>query len=357
MFPRVLWPSGLAIPIVSLALLAAGAAGGCGTSPVWAPPPASSIPVPPAPAPAEPNNQPEQQAGAAEPLPAAPTPAAISADLPGDLDGRLAASATCSEKECIVPGLYPPSPAIDGRAPAAAWSHDLAAEGSELSFPKHSGVDLYGVVLKGSVKVRGVEPKAKVMEAKPWVAFRAPGAGVSVAAGEAGTRVVLAAVSGGEPIAEVVVQLRGKDPKRLAWKTRPSPVETINLAAATDLAWGGGAMHARIGFEGAAQRASLGILLASKDAPVPQHKHDTSWEILIALRAGGTLKRAERADATDIAQVSVEDGSVAAIAKGALHTWEPAGVKPLVALQMYVPPGPEQRFKALAAPPVSAPAP
>jgi mannose-6-phosphate isomerase-like protein (cupin superfamily) len=42
------------------------------------------------------------------------------------------------------------------------------------------------------------------------------------------------------------------------------------------------------------------------------------------------------------------DGMVVAIPKGALHAWEPAGSKPLIALQIYVPPGPEQRFKKLA---------
>ena len=106
-------------------------------------------------------------------------------------------------------------------------------------------------------------------------------------------------------------------------------------------------MHARIGFEGDGQKASLGVLLGSKDAPVTQHKHDGSWEILVALRAEGTARRAESAAASETAKVSVSDGTVVAIPKGALHAWEPGGTKPLVAVQLYVPPGPEQRFKEL----------
>jgi mannose-6-phosphate isomerase-like protein (cupin superfamily) len=251
-------------------------------------------------------------------------------------------------RECAIPGLYPPSPAIDGKAPAAVWSHDIAEQGSALSFPKHSGVDLFGVVLKGAVKVKGADGQDAGGSIKPWVAFRAPGAGVTVTAAEPNSRVIFALVSQGDPIAEVVVELRGKDKKRLSWKQRPARIEAVNLALAKDLAWGGGAMHARLGFEGAAQRASLGVLMASKDAPVAQHRHDTSWEILIALRAEGTVKRADSAESTELAPASVSDGMVVAIPKNTLHAWQPSGTKPLVALQLYLPPGPEQRFKKLA---------
>ena len=132
--------------------------------------------------------------------------------------------------------------------------------------------------------------------------------------------------------------------------------ESVNLAEAKDLAWGGGALHARIGFEGSGQRASLGVLMVSKDAPVAQHRHDTSWEILVALRAEGTLKRADSAESTELAPVDVSDGMVVAIPKNTLHGWQPSGTKALVALQLYLPPGPEQRFKKLAEP-ATAPAP
>jgi mannose-6-phosphate isomerase-like protein (cupin superfamily) len=289
-------------------------------------------------------------------------PSPMPGALPGDIDGKLAASAVCSQKECALPGLYPASPAIDGKSPAAVWSHDIAAQGASVTFPKHADVDVLGVVLKGSVKLKGVEAKEAGPSAAPWVAFRAPGAGVSVSAAAAGTRVIFAVVGKGAPITEVIAGLRGKDAQRLAWKDRPAPLQTVDLGAAKDLAWGGGAMHARIGFEGvgqkegAAPKASFGVLMGSKDAPVAQHRHDASWEILVALRGEGTCKRAATAAATDVAPLSVSDGTVVAIPKGALHAWEPAGTKPLVALQLYVPPGPEQRFKQLAEP-VSAPSP
>jgi mannose-6-phosphate isomerase-like protein (cupin superfamily) len=268
--------------------------------------------------------------------------------LPTDIDGKLAANASCAQKDCILAGLFPPIPAIDTKSPAAIWSHDIATAGSSVSFPKHGGLDLLGVVLKGAVKLKGAEAKEAGPSAGAWVAFRASGAGVSVTAAEANTRVIFALVTPGEPIAGAVAALRGKDAKKLTWADRPAPLQVVDLNASKDLAWGGGAMHARMGIEGDRQRASLGVLMASKDAPVPQHKHEGSWEILIALRAEGTARRAASAEATDTAPIKMTDGMVVAIPKGALHAWEPAGSKPLIALQIYVPPGPEQRFKKLA---------
>jgi mannose-6-phosphate isomerase-like protein (cupin superfamily) len=106
-------------------------------------------------------------------------------------------------------------------------------------------------------------------------------------------------------------------------------------------------MHARIAFEGAGQKASLGMLMASKDAPVPQHQHDDAWEILAVLRGHGTARRAD-APGAELAAFAVSDGAVVAVPKATQHAWTPAGDVPLVAVQLYVPPGPEQRFKKLA---------
>lgn len=344
-----------------LAALGVGAvfSAGCGASAEWVPPPAVVIPV----APAESDNAPsgqglaelEAMAGAMPeeppseaPKPAGPSP--MAADLPQDVEGKLSAHEVCAQKECAIAGLYPPLVSIDGKAPAALWSHDLGAENTSLVFPKHRGVDLYGVVLKGKAAIMGAERGAARKDAVPWTAFRAPGAGVSVVAAAPNTRIVFALVGDGEPIAETVVKLRGKDGKKLAWNERPSPVALSDLKASSDLAWGGGAMHARIGFEGEGQRASLGLLMASKDAPVPEHRHDTSWEFLAVLSVDGTLKRADSAASTETKAIPLTDGQVVMIPKAHLHAFQPGNTKNLVAIQLYLPPGPEQRFKKLANP-------
>jgi hypothetical protein len=281
--------------------------------------------------------------------PAASAPEPISGDLPADLDAKLVIHAVCKDRECLVPGLYPAGAAADGGAPAAIWSHDLPDKGTTITFPRHSGVDLYGVVLAGKVRIKPLEPGARAVDLARWGALRAPGAGVSVVAPEGAARMVLAVAGDGAPIAETAAQLKDrKTLKLVAWQTRPSAVETSDLSAATDLAWARGAMHARIGFEGGG-RASFGILFASKDAAVAPHTHDASWEILAPLTADGTLKRASSAGASELTEVAVTDGTVIAMPKATLHQWLPGGKKPLFAVQMYVPPGPEQRFKKLAA--------
>lgn len=332
----------------SAPLLFVLAALGCGPAAAWTPPPAKEVPAAPrpdelrrtAPSPAT-----ATATATAAPIEAAPSP--IPGDLPADLDAKLVTHAVCKDRECLVPGLYPAGAAADGGAPAAMWSHDLPEKNTSLTFPRHSGVDLFGVVLSGKVRVKPLEPAAKTFELGTWGAFRVPGAGVTVLATEGAARLVLAIAGDGAPIAETAARLKDrKTAKQVNWRSRPSPVATVDLAAAPDLAWGKGAMHARLGFEGG--RASLGLLLASKDAPVPPHAHDAEWEILAALTADGTAKRAAAPGETDMTEIPVTDGTVVAMPKGVLHAWVPGGTKPLFAVQMYLPPGPEQRFKKLA---------
>lgn len=278
-----------------------------------------------------------------------PAPAPISSELPEKVDAKLVIHAVCNDRDCLVPGMYPSGAAAEGGAPAAIWSHDLPDKASSLTFPRHTGVDLYGVVLSGNVKLKPLELQSKAAELSRWKAFRAEGAGLIIAADGGPARLLLAVVSDGEPIAQTAALLKDKKTqKKVAWSTRPSSIEVIDFVATTDLAWGGGAMHARLGFTRG--RASLGLLLASKDAPVARHLHDASWEILAPLTADGTFKRGASPgpDTTDLTELPMTDGQVAAMPKNTLHQWIPAGTKPLFAVQMYVPPGPEQRFKKLA---------
>ncbi|MFO0587790.1 MAG: hypothetical protein U0441_09635 [Polyangiaceae bacterium] len=276
-------------------------------------------------------------------------PEPISGELPKAADLKLVIHAVCKDRDCLVPGMYPSGAAAEGGAPAAIWSHDLPDKASSLTFPRHRGVDLYGVVLSGKVKLVPLEMASKAGDLATFQAFRAEGAGVKIAADGGPVRLLLAVASDGEPIAQTAALLKDrKTLKKVAWTSRPSAIEVVDFNAAADLAWGGGAMHARLGFTKG--RAAFGLLLASKDAPVARHLHDASWEILAPLTADGTFKRAGTTgpDAADLTDVPMADGEVAAMPKNTLHQWIPAGKKPLFAVQMYVPPGPEQRFKKLA---------
>jgi mannose-6-phosphate isomerase-like protein (cupin superfamily) len=84
---------------------------------------------------------------------------------------------------------------------------------------------------------------------------------------------------------------------------------------------------------------------------VAEHDHDAQWEVLLAIRAKGTLEvRApgKPGEADAVQSLEVGAGTIVTMPAGVRHAWKPDGTEPLLALQLYVPPGPEQRFKKLA---------
>ena len=117
----------------------------------------------------------------------------------------------------------------------------------------------------------------------------------------------------------------------------------VRAAMAPELTWAGGAMHAHLDVEkDLSPNAYLGRL--SGTAPVVEHAHADSWEIVCAIEAAGTFTQ-------DGKEQRLSPGQVVAIPPGAKHAWKPDPGKSLVAIQIYAPPGPEQRFRVLAAPP------
>ena len=80
----------------------------------------------------------------------------------------------------------------------------------------------------------------------------------------------------------------------------------------------------------------------SKNAAVADHVHDKEWEFLAIVEGAGELSRKASG------KVPVNGATFAAVKPGEQHGFKPAGDKPTYAVQMYWPPGPEQRFKKLA---------
>lgn len=144
---------------------------------------------------------------------------------------------------------------------------------------------------------------------------------------------------------EGLVAVATVDLPECAVLSRPAgTTHVVRGAAATPLTWPGGAkgaMTARldVGVE-VSPEAYLGRLEGT--AGVPEHVHAGSWEVLFALEGAGTLR-------LDGAPVRVGPGDVVLVPAGKRHAWTPDPGTRLRAVQMYVPPGPEQRFKALAA--------
>jgi mannose-6-phosphate isomerase-like protein (cupin superfamily) len=112
---------------------------------------------------------------------------------------------------------------------------------------------------------------------------------------------------------------------------------------AEKLVWAGGKMSARLDYRSPRPRQSdlyLGRLEGT--AAVPEHTHDASWEIVAAVEASGTIS-------LDGKEQRLGPRQIVVVPPGTKHAWKPDPGTKLVAIQMYSPPGPEQRFIALAA--------
>jgi mannose-6-phosphate isomerase-like protein (cupin superfamily) len=115
------------------------------------------------------------------------------------------------------------------------------------------------------------------------------------------------------------------------------------------LAWGKGAYHARIGFAAdASSHASLGILKMSADGVVAPHVHEKEWEHMAILQGEGDfIQGVGEGEHT----LHASDGAIFSVPPATRHQWKPARTRPFLGIQVYTPPGPEQRFKQLAAAP------
>jgi len=125
-------------------------------------------------------------------------------------------------------------------------------------------------------------------------------------------------------------------------RSRPAMRKTvIRATSAAKLEWASRTMSAHLDVTPVASpELYLGRLEGT--APVAEHSHASSWEILAALDANGTL-------VLDGTEGHVGPRQIVMIPPGAKHAWKPEAGSKLVAIQMYAPPGPEQRFVALAA--------
>ncbi len=209
---------------------------------------------------------------------------------------------------------------------------------------------------------RGSEPASKSPVLAVFIDLQARGAPVKVRACE---YVVLAIAKGhanasGEELAvgDTVVfhgaggfDVKGDGLALLAAiheDTCPGPAEermskvVVKASRAPDLAWANGRMHVHLDVQNElARTAYVGRFEAA--VAVPEHEHDASWEVLATIEGKGTLTVAGK-------PIELAPRSVVAIPPATKHAFVPADGARLVAIQIYTPPGPEERFKSLAAP-------
>ncbi len=146
---------------------------------------------------------------------------------------------------------------------------------------------------------------------------------------------------------QITVSLEG-DATVLAARARLAacdapPLRTVVKAdAARDLSFMHGTMHARLDLDDRGVAPSFYFGRLSGTAAVAEHAHAGTWELLCAVEAAGTFTLAG-------APSRLAGRTCVTVPPDTKHSWQPDTGSTLTALQMYWPPGPEQRFKKLAA--------
>ena len=121
------------------------------------------------------------------------------------------------------------------------------------------------------------------------------------------------------------------------------PLATVVKAdAAHDLTFMHGAMHARLDLDDRNVAPSFYLGRLSGTAAVPEHAHAGTWELLCAVEAAGTFTLSGTPQ-------HLGPRTCVTVPPDTKHSWQPDAGSTLSAVQMYWPPGPEQRFKKLAA--------
>ncbi len=311
------------------------------------------------------------------PPPAVATPSATatasapppSKRAPADVAAALASAPpfervhSCAT-DCVLPTFVPDGQTPAPGAPLWHWEATLAPR-AKLAFPRDPDASVLGVVFRGEVLFGG-QPFERL-------AFHARGGELTLEAGPAGAR-VLVAVAVARPeraktqsprsVADLVA-LRTADAARAkplrTWTKRPlhdpahppkfeDPYST-SMATAPSLRWAEGAAAAepllwdepetRLAFE-----ASLTLLSFGAGAAVNEHVHAAEWEALAIVQGGGIMTLGEGATQT---RTHVRPGQLLLVPAGTKHAFHGSPDGPLVALQLYGPPGPELRFRSLAA--------
>lgn len=285
-------------------------------------------------------------AGPAATLSATAPTSAAPTGLPTTFDWKDGTFGCAAGSTCDIPYFSSPGGRIDG-APLAIDITESGAGGGDR-YPWEPAIELIGVVLSGHVDVTPIEDGATAPPLKDlgvWSGFRAPGGGVLVRAhGDAPARVMNIYVlrSGkGAVAAKMSDPELERQPEISTNFKRTDPVTAFHLAEVPALVWGGGEFRVHIGWEDPKAPAVVDAVVFGPSAKVPEHVHPKEWECLLALSGEGTItiKGAPR---------DVGPGTMTCIPPNTKHAWTPRGEAPLVGVQVYTPPGPEQRFKTLA---------
>ncbi|NUP09288.1 MAG: cupin domain-containing protein [Polyangiaceae bacterium] len=259
---------------------------------------------------------------------------------PPRLDDRV----VCDRGTCVATLALSKAPVAPSDAPSVAhlWEHQIAP-GATLTVPRDDAFAVIAVVLEGSAHDTPViedEPTPDgPLEPLTGVFYR--GGGFSLRAEGGAARVLLASV--------LRRDLGSFKTKGSTWSKRPtgSGDSIVRFDLRTQaFVFGGGKMNAILGLEDRKDRApdaSCSLLGIAAGGAVPEHVHANEWELLAIVSGDGRMSLGE---GPNKASRDVKPGNIVHIPKGVLHAFQSTSTEPVIAIQLYTPPGPEQRFKA-----------
>lgn len=236
----------------------------------------------------------------------------------------------CDHSVCVMP-----LSALSATAPGLARVV-LLEPGASLHVPASRAMDVLGVVLSGTVDVRG-EGRDVAESASEWTAFL-----------QRNGAVVLQALRDVGPALVVVVVAEDPAPEALS-EPGESTLTLRDLRQTSPQSWASGAFVARTVFDATdSPRASLTLLSVGARTAMPTHVHAESTELLVPILADGMLHVASSSEPTMGAGNVVRAGQAQRVAAGQAHGWIAGGTLPFVAVQSYVPAGPERSYGRLA---------
>ncbi len=242
----------------------------------------------------------------------------------------------CGSKEppAVPPGTLVTPPDPPAKKKGGAWRPAAVDAGAPVQFNPVNASFMDLPKDKKRIDHVACETRALLV-----VKGKANAAGETLAAGD----VLLAQGKGGWDVSGegqavfAIVQPPQCEPNQFTTITK----KVIRASFASPQTWANGTMKAWLDVDGAnATVASMGRLEGT--AAVAEHVHETSWEVLCAVEAKGTFTLAGNPQPL-AAKTCVQ------VPPNTKHAWTPDAGSKLVAIQFYTPPGPEQRFKALAA--------
>jgi len=218
---------------------------------------------------------------------------------------------------------------------AALWVYQIA-EGSTVVFPENEAVELYALVVKGSLAASSAQAQTANLEL--WHLVQAEGAGLSLSAVTNST-LVIAVVSKQGPLLQAIAEsnrLRAKS-------TVKAGMRVLELTRVPRITWGNNRFSARLAFGGESTLpsiASFGLLSADALGAIPKNVHQTEWEHLVVLSGDGVMSMGAKL-------YPVKAGSIIQIEPGLTHDFTPSGKAPLFAVQLFAIKGPELRYLEL----------